>query len=218
VEERSGNAEFTGKSVDEAIQKALDTLGRGAEDARVSIAIRDSAEPAISEPRLPEKQVTASEEGDVSLAKEALEEMLHLMGIEGHVDVEQNVTLPGTDPVPFVLDIQGDEDLGVLIGRRGETLAALQYLTRLIVGQKTGRWVELVVDVQHYRARRGQALQNLALRMAEQVEETGRGVTLEAMPPAERRIVHLALRDHPHVMTHSIGEGENRKVMILPKE
>jgi spoIIIJ-associated protein len=74
------------------------------------------------------------------------------------------------------------------------------------------------VDVQQYRVRRGQALQNLAARMAERVEESGRAVALEAMPAAERRIIHLALRDHSKVTTQSIGEGENRKVMILPKE
>jgi len=147
-----------------------------------------------------------------------LTNILRMMGINGRVEVLRNVEVPGVDSVPFVLDIQGDEDLGALIGRRGETLAALQYLTRLIVGHKTKVWSDFAVDVQQYKVRRGQALQNLAARMAERVEESGRAVALEAMPAAERRIIHLALRDHPKVTTQSIGEGENRKVMILPKE
>lgn len=232
------SVEFTGKTVDEAVEKALAALGKtrdqveitvlsegsrgllgiGGESARV--AVRVLPEPARPEPKPAQPPVVekAEDEALVAVAKETLETILRLMGVKARVEVLRNVELPGVDRVPFVLDVQGDEDLGILIGRRAETLSALQYLTRLIVGHKTKMWSDFAVDVQQYRVRRGHALQSLAHRMAERVQETHRAVALEAMPPAERRIVHLALRDHPHVVTQSIGEGENRKVMILPKE
>jgi spoIIIJ-associated protein len=116
-----------------------------------------------------------------------------------------------------VLNIEG-EDLGILIGRRGETLAAIQYLLRLMVNHRMRRWVNLVVDVEGYKSRREEQLRSLALRMADRVAKSGRAVALEAMPPAERRIVHITLRDHPDVTTQSVGEGDHRKVTIIPKE
>ena len=122
---------------------------------------------------------------------------------------------PG-DPRPMLLDIRGD-DLGGLIGRKGETLAALQYITRLIVGKELGDYLPIVVDVEGYRARRERQLRQLARRMAEQAVERGRTMTLEPMSPAERRIIHLELRDHQRVFTESIGEGENRKVTVVPR-
>jgi spoIIIJ-associated protein len=115
---------------------------------------------------------------------------------------------------PLVLDIRGD-DLGVLIGRRGETLSALQYLTRLIVSSQAHRGVNLVVDVESYKARREQQLRQLALRMAERVASTRKPIALEPMPAYERRIVHLTLRDHPVVTTESVGRDEDRKVTII---
>jgi spoIIIJ-associated protein len=105
--------------------------------------------------------------------------------------------------------------LGVLIGRRGETLGALQYLTRLIVSSQAHRGVNLVVDVEGYKARREQQLRQLALRMAERVASTRKPIALEPMPPYERRIVHLTLRDHPVVTTESVGRDEDRKVTII---
>jgi len=118
--------------------------------------------------------------------------------------------------LPLVLDVRGD-DLGVLIGRRGETLGALQYLTRLIISNKAGRSVNLIVDVEGYKARRAQQLRQLALRMAERVATTRKPVALEPMPASERRIIHLALRDHPVVTTESVGRDEARKVTIILK-
>ncbi|OUC07451.1 hypothetical protein RY27_14845, partial [Litorilinea aerophila] len=108
-------------------------------------------------------------------------------------------------------------DLGALIGRRGETLASIQYLLRLMVNQRLKEWKAITVDVEQYKERRITQLTQLALRMAEQVADTGRSIALEPMPPNERRIVHLALRDHPAVFTQSSGEGERRKVNIVAK-
>jgi spoIIIJ-associated protein len=116
------------------------------------------------------------------------------------------------DP-PWVLDIQG-EDLGVLIGRRGDTLNALQYITRLIVSREIQRRANFVIDVQGYKTRREVTLRKLALRMADEARYRQRMVKLEPMPPNERRIIHLALRNDPTVYTESEGMGDKRKVTI----
>jgi spoIIIJ-associated protein len=108
-------------------------------------------------------------------------------------------------------------ELSKLIGRRGETLAALQYLTRLITSRRIGRRAYLVVDVDGYKARREAMLRRLAFRMAAQAIQRGRTVSMEPMPPHERRIIHLTLKDNPDVLTESVGEGDNRKVTIVPR-
>lgn len=148
------------------------------------------------------------------IACQTLEELLRKM--EVHARVESYVRPPQDeeDYAKLVLNVQG-RDLGVLIGRRGETLNALQYLTRLIVGREVERRVNITVDVEGYRVRRERSLQKLARRMAERAVATGRRQVLEPMPPAERRIVHVALRHHPDVTTESVGQGENRKVTIF---
>jgi len=115
------------------------------------------------------------------------------------------------------VDIQGD-DLSILIGKRSETLSALQYISSLIVGKELGRWTPMIIDVQGYRSRRERALRQLARRMADQAVATGRRQVLEPMPASERRVVHLELRNHPHVYTESMGEEPNRKVTIVLKK
>lgn len=117
---------------------------------------------------------------------------------------------------PLLLNVVGD-DLGALIGRRGETLRDLQFMTRLITSRRIGTWPNLVVDVEGYKARREESLRALAKRMADQVRESGQPMVLEPMPAHERRIIHLALRDDPDVYTESTGKDEHRKVQILPK-
>jgi spoIIIJ-associated protein len=104
-----------------------------------------------------------------------------------------------------------------LIGRRSETLNAFQYIASLIVGKEVQDWVQLVIDVEGYRERREKQLIQMAKRMADQVAKSGRRQTLEPMPSAERRIIHIALRDHPDVLTESTGEDPHRKVTIVPK-
>jgi len=156
------------------------------------------------------------EAGDVAIAVGVLENLIQLMGLEAEVVSREPVTAgDGIGMIEAVLDVEGD-DLGVLIGRRGQTLVALQYLLNLIVSKQLDRRVSFGVDVDGYRKRREEALVGLAKRMATRVRSTGRSVTLEPMPPNERRIVHLALADDPAVMTVSIGEGEARKVAITP--
>ncbi|MBP8973850.1 MAG: Jag N-terminal domain-containing protein [Anaerolineae bacterium] len=151
---------------------------------------------------------------DARVGVATLEELLAKMEIKAHVAVHR-APPSGDEETPWVLQIQG-ADLGALIGRRGETLAALQYITRLIASRDLQRRANIVIDVEGYKARREKQLRRLAKRMAEQALQIGRTVTLEPMPPYERRIIHLALRDHPQVTTQSVGEGEHRKVTIIP--
>ena len=161
------------------------------------------------------KPVEVNEE-DVATAVSVLENLLRLMSVEAEVNARAPETAgDGIGLTEAVLDVEGD-DLGLLIGRRGQTLASLQYLVNLIVSKQTNRRVAFAVDVDGYRRRREEALVGLAKRTAARVRGTGRSVTLEPMPPNERRIVHLALQDDPAVVTVSIGEGEARKVAITP--
>ena len=112
------------------------------------------------------------------------------------------------------LDIEG-EDSGLLIGRRGETLRALQFTVNLLVGQSTrGR---VILDVEGYRERRYSSLRTLASRVAERVASTGRPITLEPMAPNERRVIHMALAENSRVATESTGMGESRKITVLPR-
>ncbi len=160
--------------------------------------------------------VPAPDASEVELAVNVLENMVQLMGLEATVTPREPETAgDGLGMIEQVLDVEG-EDLGILIGRRGQTLMSLQYILNLILSKKSGRRVAYGVDVDGYRRRREEALVSLAKRTATRVRGTGRSVTLEPMPPNERRIVHMALADDPAVITVSIGEGEARKVAITP--
>lgn len=161
----------------------------------------------------------ADRDNDIAeVAKGILEELLTRLEVVASV-VPQ--TAPpaeeGEETAPLItLDIEGD-DLGILIGRRGQTLASLQYIVRLIVGHQAEDWVPIVIDVEGYKQRRYERLQALAWRLAEQVKVRREPFTLEPMLAYERRIIHLALADHPDITTESIGEGESRRVVIRLK-
>ena len=116
-----------------------------------------------------------------------------------------------------VIDLSG-EDSGLLIGRRGQTLQSLQFLVNLIVRKKFGYEVRVTLDVEGYRQRRESSLRDMAVKVAGRVIQTSRSITLEPMSPADRRIVHTSLTDHPGVTTESMGVGDNRKVTIIPKQ
>lgn len=151
---------------------------------------------------------------ELEVARDTVRELISLMGLEGRVFSRWGEPDEPDEPRPVVVDVMGD-DLSLLIGRRGESLSALQYITRLIVGKELGGFAPVVVDVEGYRARREKQLRQLARRMAEQAVERGQTMTLEPMTPAERRIIHLELRDHPRVYTESVGEGDQRKVTVI---
>ena len=113
-----------------------------------------------------------------------------------------------------IFEIEGD-DAGLLIGRKGDTLKTFQFLVRYIVSQRIDDRAYLMIDVEGYQQRRQQSLENMARRVARRVADTGRSITLEPMPPAERRIVHIALSDHPRVTTESTGYGDSRQVVVM---
>ncbi len=219
--------EFTGKSVDQAIEKGLEELGVSREQVDVEI-VREASRGVFGlggeealvrltqrsrQPAITSESPAASAADGATVAKETLETLLRWMGlnarVEANLDTEQGEEI-------LVLNILG-HDLGILIGRRGETLHDLEFITRLLVQRRTNQQPKLTVDVESYRTRRERILRELAKRMGERVETSKQPITLEAMPPNERRIVHIALRDHPNVTTQSIGEGDHRRVMILPK-
>jgi spoIIIJ-associated protein len=164
--------------------------------------------------KISEKDRAAAETG-----RELLAGLLERLNLRASVEIvlQSDAEADEDGDRSLVLNIVGD-DLGVLIGRQNETLSALEFIIRLMTNQQTHSRTGFVVDVNGYRAKRAESLRRLALRMADQVTQTGRMVAMEPMPPAERRIVHLALRDHPSVTTQSIGEGDRRKVTIVPKK
>lgn len=180
-------------------------------------AIPSPAPASVSQTAAPTPASEARKPSPEQVGREVLAELLEMMGIRANIEV-----LPGDDladegqPPSLVLNLTG-EDLGILIGRRGETLHALQYLLRLMASHRLKHWSNLVVDVENYRVRRRHALESLAGRVADEVARTGRSQALEPMPPDERRVVHMTLRHHPKVTTQSVGEGERRKVTVIPR-
>jgi spoIIIJ-associated protein len=187
------------------------------------------AEPLASEePRLhetPIENLVAQEAGDLQPVRESppsvngadlpdeaaevLRNLLSTMGFDAEVTVRSN-----EDPV--MLGITG-QNLGVLIGRRGDNLSALQFMVNLILSKNRRQWPRVVIDVENYRARREESLRSLADRTAYRVRRSGRPFTLDAMPAGDRRVIHLCLRDESDVETYSIGEGIARRVVIAPK-
>ncbi len=194
-------------------------LGMGARQARVRLTLLGAATPAKpASPSDEEEEVEELGPTDEALevSRATVRELVSLMGLEAQVTSRWGEAEHPDEARPLLVDIRGD-DLSLLIGRRGESLAALQYITRLIVGKELGDYAPIVIDVEGYRARRERQLRQLARRMADEAVERARTMTLEPMPPAERRIIHLELRDHPRVYTESVGEGEQRKVTVIPR-
>ncbi len=195
-------------------------LGIGARMARVRLTPRVAPEatpaPAPTPAPTPAVPPVAPEPPAAEVARSILADLLQRLGFSAEIRVYQAALATDEETAPLVLDIQ-TAGADTLIGPHGETLAALQHILRLLVNRKMGQMVNLVVDVQGYKGRREQNLRRLAERMASQAVRSGRTVYLEPMPPYERRIIHLALRDHPDVTTQSVGEGNRRRVTIIPR-
>ncbi len=211
------------------------TVGKGGlfglvgEQARVRVTVLEgeTARPMAQEDEGPrESHVDDSREPidvaeldseEVLAAEEFLRNLIGMMEIDADISVREPETpADGLGRASAVLDVEG-EDLGLLIGRRGTTLSALQYLVNVMMTRKTGSRVLVTVDVEHYHRRREETLQGLAHRMAERVRSSRRPMTLEPMPANERRIIHLALSEDESVVTGSVGMGEERKIVIRPK-
>jgi spoIIIJ-associated protein len=154
---------------------------------------------------------------DALLSRGVLQDILDRMGVQARVSVRRVETTRETENTPWLLNIVGSKQGGMLVGKRGDTLAALQYLTRLIASRRLQHRANVIVDVENYKTRRSDGLRTLAERLAAQALAQQRIITMEPMPPHERRIIHLILRDHPQVITKSVGEGDRRKVTIVPR-
>ncbi len=153
------------------------------------------------------------------MAVAALQTILALMDMPADIEVAEPINPEAEDEEPLTLNIRGTDDhlLSLLIGRRGETLASLQLLVNLIVAKQTGHHERIIVDAEGYRARREDNLRSMAQRVAAQVRRSGSPIMLEAMPPNERRIIHITLAESPDVSTESTGEGEQRRVVVSPR-
>lgn len=228
--------EIIAPSVDEAIDKGLGELGVeesqvevevldqgggglfgiGGRQARIRLTLKSAAQAAGRPPRREPIELSAAEtENLVSIAKATVAELLEHMDVRASVEAQMGEPDDQETPAPVLVDIKGG-DLSILIGRHAETLNALQLITRLIVGKEVGYAAHIVIDVEGYRKRREEGLRDLARKMAKQAVSTGRRQSLEPMSPAERRIIHMELRDSADVVTESTGEEPRRKVTIVP--
>jgi spoIIIJ-associated protein len=196
--------------------KGLFGLGNRQARVRLTVLGRPARRPQKEVPEVEEFVPDDEDDAEaVVIARDTVIELLQRMNITADVHAVWGKVDPPGKIRPLHVDIQG-KDLSVLIGRRGETLSALQYITRLIVGKELRRPVSIILDVEGYRQRREQQLRQLARRIAKQAIETQRTVALEPMPANERRIIHMELREDPSVETESIGEGNRRKVTVRP--
>ena len=205
--------EIIAATVEQAIEKAEAQLGMSRDQFEVEV-VKEGRSGILGvgskEALIRVIPANLQERDVVKVVTEILETLLELLGVTGKVEVL-------SEEIPLALNIEGD-DLGILIGRRGQTLASLEHITKLMVAGRLKAWLPLRVDVGGYKKRRRDSLQRLALYLAEQVRSSHRAITMEPMPADERRIVHLTLADNPEVTTHSIGEGESRKVVILLRQ
>ena len=199
-------------------------FGLGGRQVRVRITVKNSNtdQPETSTPAIMSQDQAAEgnspdeeQEKLLDLTERVVSELLHKMKVTAQVSAHRGeVDEDGRQPV-FV-DIRGS-DLGILIGRKAEILNALQYIVNLIVSKQMERWVQVIVDVEGYRSRRERQIRQMASRMADQAIKSGKRQILEPMNAAERRLVHLELRNYPDVVTQSTGEDPHRKVTISPK-
>ena len=208
--------EVTGRTVEESIEIALEQLGADRDQVEVDVVspgrggiLGFGAEPA----RIRVKMITAPSDL-ISTSKLIVDNLLRTMNVSATTSIRTNGPSDDNDDNNIVeIDIAG-EDSGLLIGRRGETLRALQFIVNLIINQRTeGR---AMLDIEGYRERRYASLRTLASQVAERVATTGRSVTLEPMAANERRIIHMTLSEHPQVITESSGIGSGRKITISP--
>lgn len=194
-------------------------LGLGSRQARIRLTVKDAAVKQGS-PRRPKVKVEPGTPVDpdnlLSITKTTVQELLQHMGVRADVSVEIAEPDEPDQAPPVMVAVEGG-DLSFLIGRNAETLNALQLITRMIVGKEVGQAAHVIIDVSGYRERRAEGLRKLAQKMAQQAVSSGSRQTLEPMSPAERRIIHLELREHSEVTTESVGEEPRRKVVIIPR-
>ncbi len=230
------SVEIQARSVDEAVRLALEQLGRTEDEVDVEVLVdadpdndgealvRVTAHGQASQPETATGYQAAPDtsrpdEEIEQMAKTVVTELLDAMGFDCQVMAVDNpsaIEVAADEPPTVFIDVNG-RDLGMLIGRRGENLSQFQYMVNLLVNKRLDTWTRVIVDVEGYRVRREESLIGLANRVARQVARNRKAISLEPMPANERRVVHMALREDPMVVTESSGEAGNRRVTIQPK-
>lgn len=203
--------EFTAKTVEDAITEAKIQLGTTSDKLEYEVVEKGSAgffgigsKPA----KIRARKILSSREK----VEEFLDKVFAAMKIQVNVNIEEN-----EEEKTMNIDLSG-EDMGVLIGKRGQTLDSLEYLIRLVLNKGEEDYIRVKVDTENYRQRRKDTLENLAKNISFKVKRTGKAVTLEPMNPYERRVIHSALQNDRYVETHSEGEEPNRCVVVTLKE
>src|SRR3979411_2231378 len=208
------SAEGRGRTLDEAVDAALIELKESRRNVDIKVISETNEETVVEVTIIDPAAATAGSpapaNGTGAKARDMVEGLLKHMGVRAQVTVRT-----GTDPI--TLDVSG-RDLGALIGWRGETLRALQSVTNVMVGRHLAEGERIIVDVERYRQRREHTVREIAMRAARQVKMTGHASTLDAMQPFERRAIHLALEGDPDIMSGSIGEEPERRVVVGPRK
>ena len=200
--------EITGKTYEEALMNGLTQMALPSDKVDVQV-LEEGTKGFLGFGAKPYKLLLVKKDTPAIRAEEFLKNVTELMGLEVSFDIRD-------EEDALMIDMMG-ENQGILIGHRGETLDALQYLTSLQVNKGGKEYRRVTLDTEGYRAKREQTLIALAGRMANKVHKSGRRMMLEPMNPYERRILHATLQDHPYVTTHSEGDEPNRRVVIAPK-
>jgi len=201
--------EATGKTVQDAINSALRELGAERDDVEVNVIEEGSKGLFGIGSKLARVQVTLK-------PKQTVDGVGFLSDIFQKMNVDVNIEKT-EDEDSIQIKITG-KDSGIIIGRRGETLDALQYLTSLVVNKNSDRYKRVTIDIENYRQKREETLVKLAERLADKVVKYRRNISLEPMNPYERRIIHSTLQNNQYVETYSVGEEPNRKVVITLKQ
>ena len=206
--------EITAKTVEDAMIEAAMTLGISSDQLEYEVIEKESAG-FLGLMRKPAKIRAKSKKVELSApeaAKEFLGNVFRAMNVSADIEIDYN-----EEEKNMYVNVQG-EDMGVLIGKRGQTLDSLQYLVSLVVNKGNEGYIKVKLDTENYRERRKETLENLARNIASKVRKTGRSVSLEPMNPYERRIIHSALQNDKYVETHSEGEEPYRKVVVTLKK
>lgn len=205
--------EFTGKTVDDALTNATVKLGVTSDQIKYEVVEEGSSGfLGLGSKDAVIKVVISTDENPKEIAREFLDGVFEAMQLEVNISMDLN-----EEDKTLSIDLAGPE-MGVLIGKRGQTLDSLQYLTNLAVNRSSENYTRVKIDTEDYRRRRKETLENLARNMASKVKRTKKSVTLEAMNPYERRIIHSALQNDNNVTTHSEGEEPFRYVVITLKK
>lgn len=202
--------EKAGKNVDEAVDLALKELAASIDDVEVEI-LEESSKGILGLLMVKQARVKVTlKENSLQRASVLLKNIFQTMDLDVTTDISEN------EKAVFI-NLEGP-DLGILIGRRGETLDALQYLVNLSVNKNQETRKKIIIDIEGYRSRREKTLEKLALKLADKAKQRGRNVVLEPMSAQERRIIHTALQGRDDIFTFSEGEEPYRKIIISPKK